>query len=142
MVHVFTTNISRIIGLFFVTFVSALLTPGFAIADSEIKSCAVAHLQIEHTQSTLQTSEQRQQQLQHNVRTTYQQLFACKTGTALSLAQQHYCTQLQEDGPKQFQAMVDAITLSHQTSQQLANQTHQATLNCPENTEETSPQIF
>ncbi len=141
MVHAFTKNITRIICLFSLALVSFLLIPGLAMADFESQPCTVAHLQIEHTQETLRTSEQRQQQLQQDVRSTYQQLFACKTGTALSIAQQQSCSHLQEEGPKQFQAMVEAITLSHQTSQQLAHQTHQAERNCPKITEETFPKI-
>ena len=131
MVHVFTNNISRIIGVFPLAFVSALLIPSLAMADSESQPCTEAHLQIEHIHNTLQASKQRQQQLQKEVRTTYQQLFACKIGTPLSITQQHYCSQLEEKGPKQFQAMIEVTTLRHQNAQLLAHQAHHAQLTCP-----------
>ncbi len=141
MLHAFTKNITRIVSLFPLALVLALLIPGVAMADSDSQPCVGAHLQIEQTQETLRASKLRQQQLQQDVRTTYQQLFACKTETLLSIAQQQHCSQLQEEGPKQFQAMVKAITLSHLTSQQLTNQTHQAILTCPASTEETFPKL-
>ncbi len=140
MVHAFTNN-TRIIGLFFLTVVSALVLPISVMAEPETPPCTDARLQIEHTHILLRPLKQRQQQLQQDVRIIYQKLFACKTGTALSIAQQRYCSALQEAGPKQFQAMVKAITLSHQTSQQLAHQTRQAQLTCPSITEETFPKI-
>jgi hypothetical protein len=75
--------------------------------------------------------KQRRQQIQQHVRTIYQELFACQTGTSLTQAQQKNCRHLQDEGPKQFQAMVKAITLSHQTSRQLVHQTRQAQITCP-----------
>ncbi|MEX0830620.1 MAG: hypothetical protein WD032_10300 [Nitrospirales bacterium] len=83
--------------------------------------------------------EQHQQQRQQDVRAICQKLCACQTGGGLSLAEKQDCTQLQEEGPKQFQAMVEAITFNHQTSQQLARQTRQTQLTCPANTENTFP---
>ncbi len=142
MVQAFTKNITRIMSLFPLAFVSALVLPISVMAEPEILPCTHARLQIKQTQTFLQPMKQHQQQLQQDVRMTYQKLFACKTETALSIAQQQYCSQLQEEGPKQFQAMVDAITLSHQTSQQLAHQIHQVHLNCPSISKETYPEII
>ncbi len=142
MVHAFTKHIARIIGLFALPFVSTLLIPGLAMADSEIPPCTVTPLQIEHTQKTLHASEQRQQQLQRDVRATYQELFTCKSGTLLSIAQQQYCSHLQEAGTKQFQAMIEVTTLHHQTAQLLAHQTHLMQLNCPSISEDTYPKTI
>jgi len=47
------------------------------------------------------------------------------------LEQQKHCTRLQEEGPKQFQAMINIITLTHQASQRLSTQTRQDTISCP-----------
>ena len=112
------------------TFVWAALIPLTVMAETEILSCQAARKQIEQTQNSLRPLEQQRQQIQQHVRTIYHELFACQAGTVLSIAQQHHCTQLQEEGAKQFQAMVEAITRSHQTAQQLANQTHQVQITC------------
>lgn len=131
MVHAFTRNITRITYLLPLTFVSALLIPFTVMAEPTGSSCELARSQMEYTRSTFLPLEQRRQQIQQHVRTIYQELFACKSGTSLTQAQQEYCSHLQDEGPKQFQAMVKAITLSHQTSQQLVHQTRQAQLACP-----------
>lgn len=141
MILVLIRNIGRIMALLPLTFVAALFLPLNAMSESGTLSCRDAHRQIEQTQNTLRPLEQHQQQLQQDVRNIYQKLFACQTGTTLPLAQQQHCTQLQEDGPKQFQAMIKAITLSHQTSQQLAHQTRQVQLACPAIAEGTFPKI-
>ncbi len=135
MVHAF----AKITYLLPLTFVWALLFPLTVMAKSGILSCTDADRRIEQTQNTLRSLEQHQQQLQQHVRAIYQKLFACQTGTGLSLAHQQHCTQIQEEGPKQFQALVEAITLSHQTSQQLAHQTRQVQLVCPTIAENTFP---
>jgi len=106
-----------------------LLNPITVMAEPTGTSCEFARTQIEDTRNILHPLEQQQQQVQQYVRTIYQELLACKSGTALSLKQQH-CTLLQEEGPKQFQAMINIITLTHQTSQQLARQTRQFQLAC------------
>jgi uncharacterized protein len=118
-----------------------VFSPLTASAEPASLSCDSARAQLEHTQHTLLPLKQQQQQIQRHVRAIYQELLACQTGTELSLAQQKYCTQLQEEGPKQFQAMVEAITLSYETSQQLAHQTRQVQLACPAISDETFPQI-
>lgn len=142
MVDVFTRKLTRIISLLPLTFVGALLIPLTVMAESGTLSCRDAQRQFEQTQKTLQPLEQHQQQLQQHVRTTYQELFACQTATSLlTQTQQQHCTHLEEEGPKQFQAMVKAITLSHQTSQQLAHQTRQIQLTCPAMAEGTFPKI-
>ena len=142
MIHVFTKNITRNAYLLPLTFVSALLMPLTVMADPEIRSCSDARIHITHTQNILRPMKQHQQQLQQHVRVIYQKLFACQTRTEFSLAQQKQCTQLQEEGPTQFQALVEAISLNHQTSQQLAHQIHQAQLTCPASVEDTLPQII
>jgi uncharacterized protein YpbB len=131
MVQLFTRNIAWIIYLLLPTFVSALMIPTTVMAESATLSCQAVSTQIEHTRSVLLPLEQRRQQIQQHVRTIYQELFACQTGISLTQAQQENCRHLQDEGPKQFQAMVKAITLSHQTSQQLARQTRQAKITCP-----------
>jgi len=131
MVHVFTRNITRITYLLPLTFLWALLIPLTVMADPETLSCTDVRLQIEKTQKTLRPLEQHQQQLQQHLRAIYQELFVCQTGTSLTQAQQEYCRHLQDEGPKQFQAMVEVITLRHQTFQQLAHQSHQAQITCP-----------
>lgn len=141
MVHVFTKKLTRIIYILPLTFVGALLIPLTVMAESGTLSCADSHRLIEQTQKTLQPLEQHQQQLQQQVRTIYGKLFACQATTSLTQTQQEYCTHLQEEGPKQFQAMVKAITLSHETSQQLAHQTRKAQLTCPAMAEGTFPKI-
>ena len=141
MVHAFITKPRPISYLLPLTFVSAFLIPFPVMAKSETPSCTDAQQQIEQTQNVLRPLEQRQQQLKQHVRAIYQKLFACQTGRKLSIAEQQNCTQLQEEGPKRFQAMVEAITLSHQTSQQLAQQTHQVRLACPAIAEDTSSDV-
>jgi len=118
---------------------TVLLSPLAVIAEPKDQACETARSQIEQTRNTLRPLEQHQQHLQQHVRAIYQKLFACQTGTGLSLAQQKHCTQLLEEGPKQFQAMVEAITLSHETSQQLAHQTRHVQLACPTIAENTFP---
>ena len=135
MVHAFT----RITYLLPLTFVWALLIPLTVMAAPGPLSCTDARIQIEQTHITLRSLEQHQQQIQQHVRAIYQKLFACQTGTGLSSVHQQHCTQLLEEGPKQFQAMVKAITLSHQTSQQLAHQTRQVQLACSTIAENTFP---
>ena len=139
MILVLIRNIGRIIGLLPLTFVATLFLPLNVMGESGTLSCTDAQKQIEQTQNVLQPLEQRQQQLQQDVRAIYQELFACQTGRELSRAEQQDCTQLQEEGPKQFQAMIRAITISHQTSQQLAHQTRQVQLACQAIATETFP---
>ncbi len=138
MVHAGTNNITRFIDLFFLAFVSTLLIPFSVLAEPETLPCTNARLEIKHTQNILRPMRQHRQQLQEEVESTYQQLFVCQTDRKLSLTQQQHCTELQKEGPKQFQAIVTAIILSHQTSQLLANQSLQAQLACPVITERTS----
>jgi len=121
--------------------VLAFWSPLPVIAGQKNPSCTDARIQIEKTHNALRSLKHQQQQLQQHVRTIYQELFACRTGAELSFAQQQRCTQLQEEGPKQFQAMIEVITRSHQNSQQLAHQTRQVQLACPAIAEETPPQI-
>jgi len=137
MFQLFPRNITTILFLLPLPLVLIVLTPLTVLAEPGISSCPDVSLQIEQTQRTLRPLEQRQQQLQQQVRAIYQELFACQTGSSLALAQQRHCTQLQEEGPKQFQAMVAAITLHHRTSQQLAHQIHHMPLACPANTTDT-----
>lgn len=141
MVYVFTRKLTRCLNLLPLTFAAAFLIPLTVMAEPGTLSCKDAHTQIDQTQKTLRPLEQDQQQLQQEVRIIYQNLFACQTSTSLTQTQQEYCTHLQKEGPKLFQAMVEVITLSHQTSQQLAHQTRQAQLTCPAIIEETFPQI-
>ncbi len=108
-----------------------LLSPIAATAEPHNDSCESTRKQIEQTYQTLLPLKRQQERIQREVRDTYQELFACKSGTAISLPQQRHCTLLQEKAPKQFQAMIEAITLRHQTSRQLADQTRQAKLACP-----------
>ena len=107
------------------------LGPLTVMAEPIHLSCTKARLHIEKTQHTLQPLKQQQQQIQQDVRNIYQELFACQAERRLSLAQQQHCTKLQKEGPKQFQAMVEAITRSHRTAQQLAHLTNHAQLTCP-----------
>ncbi len=137
MVHAFTKLITRIIGLLSLVIASALVLPISVMAELETLPCTEARLQIEHTQIILQPLKQRQQQLQQDVRATYQQLFACKTGTLLTKDQQQYCSHLQEEGPDQFQAMIEVTTLHHQTARLLAHQTRLMQFNCPTISEDT-----
>ncbi len=142
MVHTFTKLITQTIGGFPLAFASTLLIPGLAMADFESQPCSDTHQQIEHTKKTLHASEQRQQQLQQNVRATYQELFACNSGTLLSITQQQHCSHLQEEGPKQFQAMIEVTTLNHQTTKLLAQQTRLIQLNCESISGNTYPEII
>lgn len=142
MVHAFTKHITRIIGHFFLVIASAFVLPISVMAELETLPCTEARLQIEHTQIILQPLKQRQQQLQQDVRATYQQLFACKTGTLVSKAQQQYCSHLQEEGPDQFQAMIEVTTLHHQTAQLLAHQTRLMQLTCLTISEDTYPETI
>lgn len=141
MVHAFLTNPKQNPYLLALTFVSVSLIPFPVIAETETQTCTEAQKQIEQTQNTLRPLEQHQQQLQKHVRTIYQELFACKTGRELSRSEQQKCSQLQEEGPKNFQDLIKVITLSHQTSQQLAHQTQQAQLACPAIAEDTSSKV-
>ena len=118
-----------------IVFAIVLLSPFTVMAEPIGTSCELARTQMEYTRSVLLPLEQQQREIQQHVRTIYTELFACQTGTSLTQAQQEYCRHLQDEGPKQFQAMVDAITLSHKTSQQLVHQTRQVLLTCPANAE-------
>jgi hypothetical protein len=135
MMQPLTRNITPMSFLPRMTFALALLIPFTAIGETRTLSCQTTLTKIEHTRRILLPLKHEQEQIQEHVRTIYQELFACQTGTVFSLAQQQHCTQLQEEAPKQFQAMVKSITLTHQTSQQLFHQTHQAQLACPPNSD-------
>ena len=122
-------NLAQIRHLFLLTLILIFLSPFTVMAAPDILSCTEAQRQIEKTQNTLQPLKQEQKQIQQDVRNLYHELFACQTEKRLPLAEQH-CTKLQEEGPKQFKAMVEAITRSHKTTQQLAHQTLQAHFIC------------
>ena len=119
----------RVVLLLSLALLLAVLFPLTTFAKPQTLSCTKARLQIEQTQEILRPLQERQQLLQELVRSTYQKLFSCKSGREFSIAPQQ-CDQLQKNGPKQFQTMVEAITLRHQISQQLANHTRQAQLIC------------
>jgi hypothetical protein len=114
-----------------IALITVLLSPLAVTAEPNDQSCETAQRQIDQTQHTLLPLKKQQQQIQKHVQTIYQELFACKSRTALSLEQQKHCTHLQEEGAQKFQAMINVITLAHQTSQQLASQTRQSQLSCP-----------
>ncbi len=111
-------------------FALLLLSPFTVMAEPTGTSCELARTQMESLRNTLLPLEQRQQQIQQHVRTIYQELLACKSGTVLSRKQQKHCSHLQEEGAQKFQAMINVITLNYQTSQQLAHQTRQFQLTC------------
>ncbi|MDH5775632.1 MAG: hypothetical protein OEZ57_12035 [Nitrospirota bacterium] len=140
MIQRFPRNHATLIFIFSLLLVWAFLFPLTVVAEPRPTSCPNMHQQIEETQQTLRALEQQQQQLQQQVRATYQELFACQAGSGRSTAQHHHCTQLAKEGPNQFQAMIEAITLQHQRSQQLAHQTRQAQLTCPVSNKNTFPQ--
>ena len=131
MTLAFTKHIVRITYLCLLTILLASLSPLTVMAEPEILSCTNARRQTENTLNTLRPLKQQQEQLQQQVRAVYQELITCQTGAELSFAHQLHCTQLQEEGPKQFQALVKAITRSHQISQQLARQSRQMERTCP-----------
>ncbi len=120
---------------------TVLLSPLAITAEPHDQSCETAQKQIEQTQHTLLPLKQQQQQIQQRVRTLYQELFVCNMSTALSLEQQNHCAHLQDEAGLKFQAMIAAITLTHEASQQLARQTRQFQLACPANTEDISLKI-
>jgi len=103
-------------------------------------SCESARTQVEPTRKTLHLLKQRQQHIQQRVQTIYQELYACQTAQTLSREEEH-CTQLLAQGHRQFQALISAITLTHQTSQQLAHQTRQVQTSCPSSSEKSFPQL-
>ena len=114
-----------------IALITVLLSPLAVTAEPTDQSCETTQRQIDQTQHTLLPLKKQQQQIQQHVRIIYQELLACKSGTALSLKQQKHCTRLQEEAPKQFQAMINIITLTHQASQRLSTQTRQDTISCP-----------
>jgi len=141
MGHSSTRHILRKTYVRSLTFVLAVLIPLTVMADPETRPCSDAHTHMTHTQKNLRPLKQHQQQLQQRVRVIYKKLFDCQTRTVLSLAQQEQCSKLQKEGPTQFQALLKAITLNHETSQQLAHQTRQVQLVCSAIAEDTFPQI-
>jgi hypothetical protein len=141
MIDAIARHIIRITYFLPLTFAGALLIPLTAMAFPNTKLCSDTHLHITHTQNILRPLQQHQEQLQENVRTIYQKLFDCQARTVLSRAQQKQCSNLQKEGPTQFQVLIKAITLRHETSQQLADQTRHAQLVCPAVVEDTLPKV-
>jgi len=141
MVHANAKGIIQIFRLLPLAFVTTLLIPFSVMAASETLPCQDVRLEIEQTQQTLSLLEQQQHELQQHVRIIYQELIACQTGSGRSTAQHHHCTQLEEEGPKQFQAMIATTTLKHQQSKRLVHQTRQAQLTCPTIAEDAFPQM-
>ena len=141
MLDVITKTINKPWLQFSIALGIVLFSPLTVIAGAKEQSCETARKNIDRTKSTLRPLKHQQQQIQQHVRTIYQELFTCQTRTELSLTQRNYCTQLQKEGSKQFQAMLEVTTRNYQTSQQLAHQTHQLQLACPTITEHTFPKI-
>ena len=141
MLSTYTTNVRKPRLQLSIALMTLLLSPIAVTAEPHDKFCETTRKQIQQTHQALLPLKLQQEQIQRQVRDTYQELFACKTGTPVSLPQQRHCKQLEEEASQYFQAMIEAITLSHQTSQQLASRTHQAELNCSENSEVASTKI-
>ncbi len=131
MIQRFTRTLPTLISIFSLAFAWGILFPLTVMAEPNPSSCQDRYQQIEESQQALRSLEQHEQQLQQHVRGIYQELFACHTGSGHSTGHYHHCTQLEKEGPKQFQAMITTTTLKHQKSQQLAQQTRQVQLNCP-----------
>ena len=139
MINPSPKNPRMITNLISMALACVLMTPLTVIAEPTSVSCKVARTEMEQTRKVLLPLEQKQQQIQQHVRTVYQELLACHSGLALPSDQQERCTTLSEEGAKQFQALINAITQTHQTSQQLTHQTHQVQLACPTIAEDTFP---
>ena len=121
---------------------SCVFGPLTASATPPSPSCdATARVKLEHTQNNLLLLKDRQEKTQQQVLQTYQNLFACQSNKTISMEQRDHCRQLQEEGAKQFQAMIGLIIVRHQAIQQLAHQTRQVPISCPAISDEPFPQI-
>ncbi|TFG61765.1 MAG: hypothetical protein E4H32_06945 [Nitrospirales bacterium] len=65
------------------------------------------------------------------VRHMYQELFMCHSTNIVSKKQGLHCQQLEAEAPKQFQAMIQLVTASHQGSTQLMTLAKQVQKLCP-----------
>ncbi len=139
MIPVLARVFTPITAILFLTVSTTFFLPSSSRADSQTLSCSNVRLEIEQTQRLLRPLEQRQQAIQQNVRTIYQKLFVCQSGRETTFVEQQQCTQLQEEGPTQFQAMVEITTRKHQAFQKLSHQIRQAHLNCAGIEGNTSP---
>ena len=111
-------------GLFFIPLTASAETPSTS-------DCERAQTNMEQARHKNMPIVRERKVTKDRVRHIYQELFMCHSTTMASKKQELYCQQLEAEAPKQFQAMIQLVTASHQSSKQLRTLASQVQKLCP-----------
>ena len=110
--------------LFFIPLTAGAKTPS-------TPDCEIAQTNMEQARHMSIPLDREREVTKDRVRHLYQELFMCHSTTIASKKQELHCQQLAEEAPKQFQAMIQLVTASHQGANQLRTLAEQVQKLCP-----------
>jgi hypothetical protein len=107
-------------------------TPLTASAEtSSTSDCEIARTHMEQARHMSMPLDREQEVTKERVRHMYQELFMCHSTNIVSKKQGLHCQQLEAEAPRQFQTMIQLITASHQSANQLRTFAKQVQKLCP-----------
>ncbi len=98
---------------------------------SSISDCKMAQTNMEQARHMSMPLDREQEVTKERVRHMYQELFICHSTDMVSKKQGLHCQQLETEAPKQFQAMIQLVTATHQGANQLRTLAKQVQKLCP-----------
>ncbi len=110
--------------LFFTPLTASAKTPSTS-------DCERAQTHMEQARHMSMPLDREQEVTKKRVRHMYQELFICHSTTLVSDKQGLHCQQLEAEAPRQFQAMIQLVTASHQSANQLRTLATQIQKLCP-----------
>lgn len=93
--------------------------------------CEMAQTNMEQAHHMSIPLDHEREVTKDRVRHIYQELFMCHSTDMVSKKQGLHCQHLETEAPKQFQAMIQLVTASHQSSNQLRTLAKQIQKLCP-----------
>ena len=107
-------------------------TPLTASAETPSTSdCEIARTHMEQARHMSMPLDREQEVTQKRVRHMYQELFMCHSTNIVSKKQELHCQQLEAEAPRQFQAMIQLVTASYKSANQLRTFAKQVQKLCP-----------
>ena len=110
--------------LFFTPLTASAKTPS-------TPDCERAQTHMEQARHMSMPLDREQEVTKERVRHMYQELFMCHSTTIVSKKQGLHCQQLEAEAPRQFQAMIQLVTATHQGANQLRTLAKQVQKLCP-----------
>jgi hypothetical protein len=110
--------------LFFIPLTASTETPSTS-------DCERAQTHMEQARHMNMPLDHEQEVTKERIRHMYQELFMCHSTTIVSKKQGLHCQLLEAEAPRQFQAMIQLVTASHQSANQLRTLAKQVQELCP-----------